>query len=171
MLFHLDATHTFTEVSMKGPTPRSARLRRHALTVGTCALAILLVTTGCGSIKKDKMAIALSAATHGYQSALRWGYFENAYAFVDPDQRENTSMPPSLTGLRLTGYDVVQPPGVQKKNDDDEDDGAAIATQIVQIEYLYEDRQVVKSLIDRQIWRWDAEKKTWWLTSGLPAFE
>lgn len=154
---------------MKGPTPRSTRPRLHALTACCCALAILLMATGCGSIKKDKMAVTLQAATHGYQSALRWGYFENAYAFVDPDQRKNTPMPPSLSGLRLTGYDVVQPPGVQKK-DDDEDD-SAIATQIVQIEYLYEDRQVVKSLTDRQIWRWDAEKKAWWLTSGLPAFE
>ncbi|MFD2112313.1 hypothetical protein [Thiorhodococcus fuscus] len=156
---------------MKGATPKSTRLRRHALTAGGYALVILLMTTGCGSIKKDKMAITLQTATHGYQSALRWGYFESAYAFVDPDQRKNTPMPPSLTGLRLTGYDVVQPPGVQKKDKEDEDEDSAIATQIVHIEYLYEDRQVVKSLTDRQIWRWDAEKKTWWLTSGLPAFE
>ncbi|WP_043756275.1 hypothetical protein [Imhoffiella purpurea] len=145
--------------SLNGPTGR-----KRPLWIGIgLAIAILATTGGCGAIKKDKMAVTLQAATHGYQSALRWGYYESAYAFVDPKQREDKPMPPDLTGLHLTGYDVVQPPSIKKDED--------TATQIVRIEYLYESKQVVKSLTDRQLWQWDADKKTWWLISGLPKFK
>ena len=151
-----------TDTLMRLPPNGTTGLKRPLWIGLVCILATLATTSGCGAIKKDKMAVSLQAATHGYQSALRWGYYESAYAFVDPEQREDKPMPPNLTGLHLSGYDVVQPPSIK---DDD------TATQIVQIEYLYENRQVVKSLTDRQLWRWDADKKTWWLTSGLPKFK
>lgn len=109
------------------------------------------------------MADSLQNATNGYQTALRWGYYENAYAYIDPKQRRDQSLPAVLEGLRLTGYDVIQSPTLREGDDK--------AIQIVEIEYLHEDRQVVKKLKDRQVWRYDADKKTWWLTSGLPAFK
>lgn len=121
-----------------------------------------LLFCGCASVEKDKRAIALDAATSGYRSALRWGYYETAFGYLHPDLRKDKPMPESLTDLRLTGYDVVQPPLVQ------EDD---TATQIVNIDYLYEDRQVVKQLTDRQTWKWDPTLKSWWLKSGLPDFK
>jgi hypothetical protein len=45
------------------------------------------------------------------------------------------------------------------------------ASQIVVIDYLFEDAQVVRRLTDRQVWRWDDQLKSWWLDSGLPRFE
>lgn len=125
----------------------------------TCTATLL---TGCASVEKDKRTLALEAATSGYQSAIRWGYYETAFGYVHPDLRKDKPMPESLTDLRLTGYDVVQPPLVQ------EDD---TATQIVNIDYLYEDRQVVKRLTDRQTWAWDPKLESWWLKSGLPPFK
>ncbi len=133
---------------------RLGRLRRTAL-VG-------LLLAGCGTIEKDKRALALQAATSAYQSAIRWGYYETAYGYVDPDLRKGKDLPAMFKDLRLTGYDVVQPPLVT---------GEGEATQIVTIDYLHEDRQVVKTLTDRQAWRYDPKAKTWWLTSGLPKFE
>lgn len=126
-----------------------------------CAVPLALIG-GCGVVKKDKRAVTLQNATNGYQAALRWGYYENAYGFVAPEIRDKTPTPPVKPGLHLTGYDVVQPPVMLD---------ADKATQIVAIEYLYEDRQVVKRLTDRQLWHWDEEKKTWWLMTGLPTFE
>ncbi|MBK1719031.1 hypothetical protein CKO27_15515 [Thiocystis violacea] len=127
-------------------------------------LAGLVATTlaACNPVKKDQMTDSLQNATNGYQTALRWGYYENAYAFIDPRQRQDKPMPASLEGLRLTGYDVIQP--LVLKQDENQ------AAQIVEIEYLYEDRQIVKKLKDRQVWRYDLEKKKWWLESGLPPF-
>lgn len=127
------------------------------------ALTLLALLAGCGSVEKDKMAVSLQSATSGYQSALRWGYYENAYGYVDPEKRKDQDSLAELEGIRLTGYDVVQPPVMKQ--------GAGSAAQIVNIEYLFEDKQVVKKLTDRQIWRYDEEGKKWWLVSGLPAFE
>ncbi|MTW22334.1 hypothetical protein [Allochromatium palmeri] len=138
----------------------AGRRRLGSFTAGVLALSLL---AGCNPVKQDRLSDRLQNATNGYQTALRWGYFENAYGYLHPDQRDKTPMPDTLTGLRLTGYDVIQSPVM--------DTEAETATQIVAIDYLYEDRQVVKQLKDRQRWRYDAEKNTWWLESGLPAFE
>ncbi len=128
-------------------------------------LALMTAATlmaGCATVEKDKRAIALQAATSGYQSAIRWGYYETAFGYLHPDLRKGKPLPDTLKDLRLTGYDVVQPPTLQDKE---------TATQIVNIEYLYEDRQVVKRLTDRQVWKWDPKLESWWLQSGLPPFE
>lgn len=124
-------------------------------------LGVLLIS-GCATVEKDKRALALQAATNGYQSAIRWGYYETAFGYLHPDLRKGQPVPEGLKNLRLTGYDVVQPPTMQ-----DED----TATQVVNIEYLHEDRQVVKRIADRQIWTWDDALDSWWLKSGLPAFQ
>jgi hypothetical protein len=121
------------------------------------------VLAGCNPVKQDRMTDTLQNATNSYQNALRWGYFENAYSHLPPDRRRDTLSSETLEGLRLTGYDVIQPLVINAESE--------TATQIVAIDYLYADRQVVKQLKDRQLWRYDAEKKTWWLESGLPVFE
>lgn len=126
-----------------------------------CALAVAL-SGGCGAVKKDKRAVTLQNATNGYQAALRWGYYDTAYGFVTPEIRDKAPTLPIKDGLRLTGYDVIQAPVMT-----DEDN----AVQTVAIEYLYQDQQVVKQLMDRQLWRWDEKKQNWWLMTGLPKFE
>ena len=138
----------------------SADRRLQSVIAGALAVAMLV---GCNPVKQDRMTDTLQNATNGYQNALRWGYFENAYSYLPPDRRDEAISPEILEGLRLTGYDVIQPPVMNAESE--------TATQVVAIDYLYEDRQVVKQLKDRQLWRYDAEKKTWWLESGLPAFK
>lgn len=130
------------------------------------ALVVLLAVStgmgmGCAAVEKDRRAVGLQAATNGYQSALRWGYYDTAFGYVHPDQRRNQSLPEVFADLRVTGYDVAQPPVIL---DDDS------ANQVVVIDYLYEDTQIVKRLTDRQQWRWDDQIGTWWLHSGIPAF-
>lgn len=120
-----------------------------------------LLIDGC-MIANDKRAIALQAATSRYQSAIRWGYFETAYGLVDPAVRAGKPLPQSFEGLQLTGYDVVQPATVGA-------DGKA--TQIVTIDYLFNDRQIMRRVTDRQVWRYDPAIGSWWLVSGLPAFK
>lgn len=125
-------------------------------------LTAVLMATGCASVERDKKKIALQAATNGYQSAIRWGYYETAFGYLHPDLRKNRPPPEGLKDLRLTGYDVVQPPTLQDQD---------TATQVVNIEYVYEDRQVVKRIGDRQVWVWDEGLESWWLKSGLPSFQ
>jgi uncharacterized protein YceK len=125
-------------------------------------LATALLIAGCASVQRDKKVIALQAATNGYESAIRWGYYETAFGYLHPDLRRGKPLPERLKDVRVTSYDVVQPAQIQ-------DDRTA--TQVVNIEYVYEDRQVVKRIADRQVWKWDQGLESWWLKSGLPDFE
>lgn len=123
-------------------------------------LAAALVLTGCSSMEKEKKANALEAAVTRYAAAIRWGYDDVAYSFVHPDKRK--ARPAGLDNIRVTGYEAVQPPRqVDEKN----------AEQVVVIDYLHEDVQRVRSLTDRQLWRYEPATGTWWLYSGTPLFE
>lgn len=121
-------------------------------------LAILLAA-GCGQVKEEGKLNALDAAVTAYGNAIRWGYYETAFGYLHPDERR--AMPSHLENIRVTSYDVVQPP---VRPDED------TATQVAQVEYLHNDVQVVRKLSDRQQWRYDAATKSWWLHSGLPEF-
>ena len=137
-------------------------MNRRATAAILAAFALSALLTGGCMIVNDKREIALQAATTRYQSAIRWGYFETAYGLVDPAVRSGKPLPQSFEGLQLTGYDVVQPPTI-------EPDGKA--TQIVAIDYLFNDRQIMRRITDRQVWRYDPAIGSWWLVSGLPAFK
>jgi len=125
-------------------------------------LAAVLCACGCASYREDRRHDALEAATNAYAAALRWGYYETAVGYLHPGKRKVAEIPKTLTNIRVTRYDVVQPP--IPTGDDDR-------VQVVQIDYLHEDVQSVHSLTDRQTWRYEPESKTWWLYSGLPAFK
>ncbi|ESQ15902.1 MAG: hypothetical protein N838_07270 [Thiohalocapsa sp. PB-PSB1] len=116
--------------------------------------------TGCGRVKEDKMATALYVATKGYRESIRWGYFDAAAGFLHPDQRADLDMK-ALENVRVTGYEVIQPAVITPQE---------TAVQRVRIEYVLEDEQRLKSLMDRQEWRWDEERVAWWLYTGLPEF-
>jgi hypothetical protein len=120
-----------------------------------------LVTSSCAMVERDQRAVALQIATNGYQSAVRWGYQETAVGFLEPELRQGPTAARLFENIRVTGYDVLQPPVIQADE---------TATQIVRIDYLKEDTQVVKSLTDRQLWRWNDGRGSWYLASGLPPF-
>jgi hypothetical protein len=131
---------------------------RRAAGVG---LIIGLVLTGCASLEKDRRAVGLEAATNAYQSALRWGDFESAMGLLSSELRRDEELPQDFKDLRITRYEVVQPPLIRADD---------TATQTVSIEYLFEYNQILRRVTDRQVWRWDEQEKAWWLQSGLPAF-
>lgn len=122
------------------------------------SIAALLVAS-CARVKEEKRTNALEAATSGYGSAIRWGYYETAFGYLYPEARGE--LPEGLDNIRVTSYDVVQPPVLADET---------TARQIAHVEYLHNDVQVVRSLSDRQEWRYDEASNTWWLHSGLPAF-
>lgn len=119
-----------------------------------------MASSGCASVKEDAKRIALEHTLKSYRQAIRWGYFPAAAGFLSPEQRTELDSE-RLENLRVTGYEVVQP-GLIGPDD--------TAVQLVQIEYVIEDRQRLERLSDRQRWRYDPENGAWWLESGLPAF-
>jgi hypothetical protein len=94
---------------------------------------------------------------------LRWGDFQSAQQFVDPQVA--ATHPPSALDLarykqvRVTEYDDGQGPVATGENE---------VHQAVRINIVNINTQAERSLVDRQTWRYDPLKKHWWLTSGLP---
>ncbi|MDF3980491.1 hypothetical protein P3W24_00495 [Luteibacter sp. PPL201] len=134
-------------------------MRRLALPALVLLLAAL---SGCATDKRNE---ALNTTLMRYASAIRWGDFVTAQAFVDPTYAEAhpmTSLDRSrLEQLRVTAYDEGGGP---------QPDGEGEVTQVVQINVVNVNTQAERSIIDRQRWHYDREKGTWRLMTGLPDF-
>ena len=124
---------------------------------------LALVALLCAGCATDQRNQALITTLNAYASTLRWGDFQSALQFVDPKLRAS-HMPTSLDlaryqQVRVTGYDDGAGPVP---------DGENQVRQVVQINLDNLNTQAERAVIDRQSWRYDPEKKRWWLTSGLP---
>ncbi|TVQ88663.1 MAG: hypothetical protein EA400_08500 [Chromatiaceae bacterium] len=140
--------------------PAQSLLSVRSLLVALLLPVLLSGPGGCGRIKEDRKANALEAVTRTYAEAIRWGYYPAAVGFLSPEVRGDVDLE-ALKNIRVTGYEVIQPPVI------DPDDAAV---QLVQVDYVLNDRQVLRSLTDRQVWRWNEAGASWWLQTSLPAF-
>ncbi len=127
-------------------------------------LVVALLSSGCAHIRQEKKTQGLTAATYAYGNALRWGYYDSAWNYLDPTIRSRLSPDQlQLKSVRLTAYEVIQPPLLIAEDQDQ-------AEQWVQIDYVRQDTQVVHSLTDHQVWRYDVMSEGWRLTSDPPHF-
>jgi hypothetical protein len=97
------------------------------------------------------------------QASHRDDGFASAQQFVDPEVVKQHP----LSSLDMARYQQV------RVSDYDEGAGAVPAGenevhQVVKISLINRNTQSERSIIDRQTWRYDPEKKRWWLESGLP---
>ena len=132
-------------------------MRRYLLPL--LALAAMLCS-GCATDQRNQ---ALITTLNAYANTLRWADFQSAQQFVDPTVREANPLSSldlaRFQQVRVTGYDEGAGPVP---------DGENRVRQVVQISLVNVNTQSERTVIDRQSWRYDPEKKRWWLTSGLP---
>lgn len=125
-------------------------------------VALASTLAACASDPTSGKAKALDDALRGYASTVRWGDIEQAESFVDPEYRAAhplSSIERSrFQQVRVSGYNE-QPP--QRTGEDE-------VKQDVEIVLINENTQGVRSVIDRQTWRFDVKENRWWLSSGLP---
>lgn len=128
----------------------------------------LLLTTavlacgGCASMQAHSEADALQTTLVAYGNAVRWEGWQQALAFVDPETLEKHP----LSKLDMSRYQQfrvgtyteqpVVPLGPHK------------VQQIVQIGLININTQTERTVVDKQIWRYDEKEKHWRLVSGLP---
>lgn len=123
-------------------------------------LLALCLLAGCAT-QKSKRDL-LEATLESYAATIRWGNFEDAAAFVDPQ----TLKVHPLTSLdleryrqvRISGYNA-QPPRPAGDNE------VALTAEVV---LTNNNTQSVRSVLDHQRWRYDEKSRHWWLVSGLP---
>lgn len=129
-------------------------------TMRLVVLMTVALLTGCASqIRSDSLTNTLKA----YASTLRWGDFATAAQFVAPE----TLRTHPLTNLDMARYQQV------RVTDYNDDAGPVPVSdtevrQSVRISLVNVNTQSERTIIDNQVWQYDAASKHWWLASGLP---
>ncbi len=107
----------------------------------------LVFTSGCQSMSERRRDESLPSTLMLYGKVLRWqGPHEQGAMLANPEQA------PKYRGITVTSYTVISNPVKTHEN---------AAHQTAAIEYVYNDRQVIKRVIDQQIWEYDTEEKMW----------
>lgn len=127
--------------------------------VGSILLSTMLLS-GCAT---DKRNDSLAHTMIAYANTVRWDGFEAAEQFVDPKVRDAHP----ITDLDRERFKQVQ------VNDYDDGNGPVPAgenevRQNVRISLTNVHTQSVRTIVDRQLWRYDPEKNKWWLETGIP---
>lgn len=135
------------------------RCSRHRQSIALIALLLLLSALPALAKSREKI---LTDTLRTYAATIRWGSIEQAESFVDPAYR--AAHPLTATELerfkqvRITYYNDTAPVPV---NDFE-------VRQSVEIGLVNVHTQEARSIIDRQVWKYDKKGKVWLLSSGLP---
>ena len=133
---------------------------RHRQQILLLIFSIVAILPGCATDKADEKL--LESTLENYASVIRWGNFEDAVAYVDPAVLKEHPM----TALDLARYRQVR---VTAYNEQPfKAVGELEVRQVVEVGIVNNNTQVMRSLMDRQLWRYDVKEKRWWLMTGLP---
>ena len=131
-------------------------------------ICLLLAIAGCRSNPfGPDIPSHLAASIKLFEDTVRWGNLENMYLFLPPDAKQETESPEGLDNVRVTGYETSQ---LRQLDGDEVDDDEARWAQTAVIDYVLTDQQVVRQLIDNQIWVSEDGGKTWLRTTPVPQF-
>ena len=98
-----------------------------------------------------------------YAHEVRWGQLEALSSYLKPDmvdEQKDVAVDPQ--NIRVTNYEVLRRVHPGEENQ---------VSQTVRIEYLFRDRQVVKTLIDQQLWEYIPDSKDWQRANPIPVFK
>jgi hypothetical protein len=126
-----------------------------------CLLACCLVLLA-GCPKSASKGTALDEIQYAYSAAIRWGDFEGAYNLVDPKVRKEHP----LTDIDFSRYKQVQISGYRDLGGMPAANGEMLRE--IEIGVINRNTLAERTVRYRERWRYDADAKTWWLTSGLP---
>ena len=111
--------------------------------------------------RKNKMDFDLKLYGH----EVRWGEIEALPSYLKPEMvDEQPPLADNPENIRVTGYELLVSPH-------DVDSKKTRVAQTVRIHYIFRDRQVVRSLIDKQLWEYDADAKKWYRANPIPVFK
>jgi hypothetical protein len=127
--------------------------------IALIGLTLLLVALPVLAKSREKI---LTETLRTYAATIRWGSIEQAETFVDPEYRAAHPLTQleldRYKQVRFTNYNDTAPVPI---NDDE-------VRQTVEIGIVNVHTQEARSIVDRQVWRYERKAKVWLLTSGLP---
>lgn len=132
----------------------TSRLVRVALLAG------LLLLAACATQQHSRDL--LKTTLYNYSSAIRWSDFGGALEFVDPQVRAKKP----VSAVDMKRYEQVQVTGYAVQGSSSDPEGNL--RQTIELRLVNRHTQVERTVVVRELWRYDAETRQWWLTSGLP---
>ncbi|GAB3345524.1 hypothetical protein [Marilutibacter aestuarii] len=126
--------------------------------------AAMLVLGGCAS-SLGPVNDSLQKRQYAWAGAIRWGDFEGAFGLVEPGVREQHP----LTELELERYAQLQVSSYREIASTADLKGG-FAARDIEIGIINRHTMAERTAQYREEWRYDAEAKQWWLTSGMPDF-
>ena len=125
-------------------------------------LIAAIILAGCATTEKDSRMETLSKTTDKYRNAIRWGLYETAENLREAGGDKDRSNLERLKKIKVTAYKSVHR---------DVSENGTVAKHIIEIKYYHIDYMVEKTIIDKQLWKYNSDKKTWHLQSRLPEFK
>ncbi|MEO5343227.1 MAG: hypothetical protein H7842_07800 [Gammaproteobacteria bacterium SHHR-1] len=124
------------------------------------ALLTGLWLSGCQTLGvKDRQA-QLEETLRVYSGTVRWGELADAYRFLSPELAQEQPPPEGLANIRVTRYEAADSPVING-------DSAQVTARI---RYIQQDRQVVQTLVDKQVWRFDPSSG-WRRSNPIPVMQ
>jgi hypothetical protein len=123
-----------------------------------CCLVLL---AGCQTNLSGEKPKDLAYKTSVFEDTVRWGALENMVLFLKIEPGEPLQFQEGLDNVRVISYEVAKP----LTQVDDTRWG-----QTVVIDYVLTDRQIVRQLVDQQVWQTDDGGKTWYRANPVPQF-
>lgn len=124
-------------------------------------LCLPLLFAGCRTLSNNEIDNHLRERLRLYESVVRWGALERMYTFIRPEDAVGLEVPEGLDNVRVISYETAS--GPSRVTEDR-------WVQTVAIEYVLQDRQIVKSLIDHQVWEREPDAEVWYRTNPNPQF-
>ncbi len=123
-------------------------------------LSLILTLGGCKTTPDGAVPEELVSTLRVFEDVVRWGKLEKMYGFYRAEKGVVT-VQGGLDNVRVTSYEVVGKP-------------AEISPwrwgQTALVHYVLQDRQVVRSLSDQQLWASDDEGLHWYRVNPPPRF-
>lgn len=131
---------------------------RHPFSYLLVLLSLLL--SGCDSMPLTPAQEKLRTTLRSYEVTLRWTNIADAYKYLIPELAEQALPPADIGNIKITDYEVVSPPTIVGNR----------ARQQVRIRYIFQDRQLVKEVLDNQEWL-DHPEAGWRRSNPIPNFQ
>jgi hypothetical protein len=123
-------------------------------------LGFSILAVSCASVNEMKTKDKFEQAADSYELAIRWSDFDMASSFLKNQQDPGiASQIENLKQFKVTSYTVKRfIPSADKSQ----------VLIFAEVQYFKKNGLIINNITHRQLWEYDKEKESWFLTSGLP---
>lgn len=123
---------------------------------------MVLMMIGCSTMSENLRLGKFEKTSKAYEKVLREALFETAVQFMSPETIKEETDFSQYKKIKVFEY-AVKDVGLSE-------DKLEIH-QTAEIQYFMLDRYVLKTIQDKQFWKYHEEHEDWFLQTGLPHFK